>query len=254
MNCFRANTWYRTENPRAVCEQEGILRTHACIRWTTIAWVHQIWWREIENSRKVSVLLKGHFVGALNTSLYYKKMLSMTKIWRFPRAFSVVDFSAVDFLDLLKTQRQKSLFLHKSDFHWRSNAFLWFFLSRKKCIGVMFSSLRKAKKITTRGLFVSTLSHVKLIAETRLYMPQQHEMYGYFFTVFRRFSRKNIIKNILQEMKNGLSLRQRQLQVIMYCIITWAFHKLTCRQNKCTLKKRTILLFFFISKRYRYFS
>ena len=84
----------------------------------------------------------------------------------------------------------------------------------------MFSSLRKAKKtITTRGLFISTLSHVKLIAETRVYMPQKHEIYGYFFTV-RRFSRKNIIKNILQEMKNGLSLRQRQLQVIMDYIIT----------------------------------
>ena len=69
---------------------------------------------------------KGHFVGALNTTLSYKKMLSMTKMWRFLRAFSVVDFSAVGFLDFLKTQRQKSLFLHKSDFHWQSNAFLWF--------------------------------------------------------------------------------------------------------------------------------
>ena len=53
----------------------------------------------------------------------------MTKIGRFLRGFSVVDFSAVGFLDLLKTlktQRQKSLFLYKSDFHWQSNAFLWF--------------------------------------------------------------------------------------------------------------------------------
>ena len=183
---------------------------------------------------------KGHFVGALNTTLSYKKMLSMTKMWRFLRAFSVVDFSAVGFLDFLKTQRQKSLFLHKSDFHWQSNAFLWFdfqthgfFLSRKKCIGVMFSSIRKAKKtLTTRGLFISTLSHVKLIAETRVYMPQKHEICGYFFTVFRRFSRKNIIKDILQEMKNGLSLRQRQLQVIMYYIITWAFHKQYKLQTK----------------------
>ena len=131
----------------------------------------------------------------------------------------------------------------------------WFFLSRKKCIGVMFSSLRKAKKtLTTRGLFISTLSHVKLIAETRVYMPQKHEICGYFFTVFRRFSRKNIIKDILQEMKNGLSLRQRQLQVMMYYIITWAFHQLTCRQNKCTMKKRKLLLFFCTSKRYRDFS
>ena len=53
----------------------------------------------------------------------------MTKIGRFLRGFSVVDFSAVGFLDLLKTlktQRQKSLFLYKSNFHQQSIAFLWF--------------------------------------------------------------------------------------------------------------------------------
>ena len=38
---------------------------------------------------------------------------------------------------------------------------------------------------------------------------------GIFFTFVRQFSRKNTWKNILQEMKNGLSLRQQQLQVIM---------------------------------------
>ena len=31
-------------------QQEGNLHAHACIRWTTISWVHQIWWREIENT------------------------------------------------------------------------------------------------------------------------------------------------------------------------------------------------------------
>ena len=55
---------------------------------------------------------------------------------------------------------------------------------------------------------------------------------GIFFTFVRQFSRKNTWKNILQEMKNGLSLRQQQLQVIMLYIITWAFHKLSCRQNE----------------------
>ena len=55
-------------------------------------------------------------------------MFSMTNIGRFLRGFSVVDFLAVVFLDILetlKTQSQKSLFLYKSDFHWQSNAFLW---------------------------------------------------------------------------------------------------------------------------------
>ena len=53
----------------------------------------------------------------------------MTKIGRFLRGFPVVDFSAGGFLGLLKTfktQRQKVMLLYKSDFHWQSNAFLWF--------------------------------------------------------------------------------------------------------------------------------
>ena len=37
---------------------EGILRAHACVRWKTIAWAHQIWWREIESP--VTVLLKAN--------------------------------------------------------------------------------------------------------------------------------------------------------------------------------------------------
>ena len=42
---------------------------------------------------------------------------------------TLVDFSAVGFLGLLKTfktQRQKVMFLYKSDFQWQNNAFLWF--------------------------------------------------------------------------------------------------------------------------------
>ena len=53
----------------------------------------------------------------------------MTKIGRFIRGFSLVDLSVVGFLDLskiFKTQRQKVMFLYKSDFQWQSNALLWF--------------------------------------------------------------------------------------------------------------------------------
>ena len=53
----------------------------------------------------------------------------MTKVRRFLRRFSLVDLSAAGFLGLLrtfKTQREKVMFLYKSDFHWQSNAFLWF--------------------------------------------------------------------------------------------------------------------------------
>ena len=45
-------------------------------------------------------------------------------------------------------------------------------------------------------------------------MSQKHEIYDFlqFFEIFA----ENFIKDILLEMKNGLSLSQQQLQVIMY--------------------------------------
>ena len=58
----------------------------------------------------------------------------MTKIGRFLRGFSLVDFLAVGVLgplETFKTQRQKVMFLYKSDFHWQSNAFLWFDLQTR---------------------------------------------------------------------------------------------------------------------------
>ena len=57
----------------------------------------------------------------------------------------------------------------------------------------MFSSLRKAKKITTRGLFISTLSHFKLIAETRVYIYQKNmKSIGNFLQFFESFRGKKI--------------------------------------------------------------
>ena len=50
-------------------------------------------------------------------------------------------------------------------------------------------------------------------------MPQKHEIYQIFY-IFSKVFAENFIKNILLEMKNGLSLIQQQLQVIMYYIIT----------------------------------
>ena len=149
----------------------------------------------------------------------------MTKSGRFLRGFSVVDSSAVGFLDLLKTlktQRQQSVFLYKTDFHQQNNAFLWViskfmvFLIKEEMHRRMLSSLRKAKKKnTTRGFFISTLPHVKLIAEIHVYTCHKNmQSMGIFFL------QEKHIKNILQEMKQGLSLRQEQLQVIMQYIIT----------------------------------
>ena len=41
----------KEDQAQSSSKQEGILYVHAWIRWATIAWAHQIWWREIENSR-----------------------------------------------------------------------------------------------------------------------------------------------------------------------------------------------------------
>ena len=71
-----------------------------------------------------------------------------------------------------------------------------------------------------------------------------------FLNSFSKVFAENFIKTILQEMKNGLSLRQQQLQevlqMIMYYIITWAFHKLSCRQNECTYPEKTNNTFIFL--------
>ena len=123
-------------------------------------------------------------------------------------------------------------------YHWGRNA-------SQECS----AALRRAKKcFTTWGLFISVMSHVKLIAETRVNIWHKNMKSTEFLEIFRG----NHIKNIPQEMKNGFSLRQQQLQVIMYYIL-WVFYEFTCRQDKCTPKKRTILSFIFNSIRYEDF-
>jgi len=77
----------------------------------------------------------------------------------------------------------------------------------------MFSYFKKSEnKFTTGGLRISTMSHVKLIAGTRVYICHKNMK---SMGIFLQFFEKIYIKNILQEMKNELSLRQQQLQVIM---------------------------------------
>ena len=98
-------------------QQEGVFHAHACIRWATIAWEHQIWWREIKNSRKVTVLSKAILL-VLKISYFDKN-----------RTFSKEDFSAVGFswpFKDFKDSIQNSLFPYKFDFHLQSNAFLLF--------------------------------------------------------------------------------------------------------------------------------
>ena len=58
----------------------------------------------------------------------------------------------------------------------------------------MFSRFKtkSEKKITTRGLFISAMSHVKLIAEARSYTCHKNVKSMGFFTVFRKYVRKNL--------------------------------------------------------------
>ena len=157
----------------------------------------------------------------------------------------------------------------RSVFHWQNDAFQWFDFQThgftyqgRNASWQCSATLRKAKKkITTRGLFFSAMSRVKLIAETRVYnMPQKHEIYAYVFLQFSEsFRGKYKLTNFLREMKNGLSLRQQQFITSDYVLnnhLSWAFHKLTSLQTKQMhrQKKRAILIFFFNSKRYRDFS
>ena len=109
-------------------QQEGILHANACIRWTTIAWAHQIWWWEIENLYKGTVLLKAISLVLWIPYFPTKNILHEKKRTLSTRGF-ICKFSKVGFfgpLKTFKTQRQKVMFLCKSDFHWQSNAFLWF--------------------------------------------------------------------------------------------------------------------------------
>ena len=146
----------------------------------------------------------------------------MTKIRRFLRGFSPVDFSAVGFLGLLKTfktQRQKEVWflLAKQciSMAWFPNT--WFYISGRKCIVAMFSCLKtkSEKEFTTRGLFISTMSHVKLIAKTSVYICHKNVTSMGFLQLFESFHRKIDKKYLIGYDWNGLSLRQKQLQMIM---------------------------------------
>ena len=91
------------------------------------------------------------------------------------------------------------MFLYKSDFHWQSNAFPWFdfqtrgFTYQGGNASQQFSAALRQKaeqKITTRGLFISAMSHVKLIAETRVYICHKNMKSMGFLQFFESFRGK----------------------------------------------------------------
>ena len=108
----------------------------------------------------------------------------------------------------------------------------------------MFSYFKKSeKKFTTRGLFISAMSHVKLITETRVYIcHKKNETYGVFLQCFESFGRK-IYKNYSTGNEEWIEFETANF-----------ISSVTDKTNARTPKKRKILLFFFNSKRYRDFS
>ena len=62
---------------------------------------------------------------------------------------------------------------------------------------------------------------------------------------FESFRGKYKLKNILKEMKNGLSLRQQQLKVIMYYIITCYEHFIGSLADKTNATPKNEQYFYF---------
>ena len=150
-------------------EQEGILLAHACVRWKTITWAFQIWLREIENSREVTVLLK-----AILLLFWIPYFPTKNVFYDKNRTFSTQVFSCrffsnrfcwtfKDFKDstpkiTVPVQVWFSLAKHCISMVWFPNS--WFYLSRKKRIVAMFSCFKKSENIfTARGLFICAMSH-----------------------------------------------------------------------------------------------
>ena len=133
-------------------------------------------------------------------------MFSMKKIGRFLGGFSVVfssrfSWSLKDFKDstpkiAVPVQIWFSLAKQCISMVWFPNT--WFYFSRKNCIVAMFRCFKKSenKIVTTRGLFISAMSHVKPIAETRVYICHKNlKSVGIFSQFFERF-RGKIYKTI----------------------------------------------------------
>ena len=77
----------------------------------------------------------------------------------------------------------------------------------------MFSCFKtkSEKKFTTRGLFISAMSHVKLIAETRVYICHKNMKSMGFLQFFESFRRKMYKKHSI----GNEEWIEQHLQVIM---------------------------------------
>ena len=106
----------------------------------------------------------------------------------------------------------------------------------------MFYCFKKSenKIVTTRGLFIGAMFHVKLIAKTRVNICHKNMKSVWISSQFFKSFRGKIYKKIFYRkwrMDWVWSSNNYKWLCTLYCIITWAFHKLTCRQNQCIPQK-----------------
>ena len=68
----------------------------------------------------------------------------------------------------------------------------------------------------------------------------------FFFTVFRKFSRKIQINKFSSGNEEWIESETATItsDYVLNNHLSWTFHKLTCRQNKCTAKKNEQYLYF----------
>ena len=120
-----------------------------------------------------------------------------------------------------------------------------------------FLHLRKAKKKLPREVYLLARYNClmfKLIVEIRVYICHKNMKSRVFFLQFFESFRGKIYNIYSTGNEEWIESETAAITIDYALIITWAFHKLTCRQNKCTPKKQTILSFFFTSEIYRDFS
>ena len=145
-------------------EQEGILLAHTCVRWTTITWAFQIWWREIENSREVTVLLKAILLlfwipyfptknvfydknRTFSTRVFSCRFFSSRFCWTFKDFKRLNAKNHCSCTRLIFTMAKQCISMV-----WFPNS--WFYLSRKKRIVAIFSCFKKSETALKQSDYV----------------------------------------------------------------------------------------------------
>ena len=94
----------------------------------------------------------------------------------------------------------------------------------------LFETMRKTKRLRRR------LDR----GDTRLYMPLNVKSMAFLLQFFESFRGKI---NKKYSTGNEEWIKSETATITSDYVVSWAFHKLPCRQYKCTPKRRTIVLF-----------